>query len=968
VTPERWQEVKAVLAGALERTPEQRSAYLDANCAEPEMRREVESLLVAEEQAPSGFLAQPALSLTEELAVGCRLGVYEIVARVGAGGMGDVYHARDTKLGRSVAIKVLPLAFVGEPERLLRFQREARILASLNHPNIATIHGFEQSGETQYLVMELVPGITLAERLQAGPLELPEALAIAQQICAALESAHEQGIIHRDLKPANVEVVPDGRVKVLDFGLAKAFAGDLDADTQRNLAKAAGSEAGAILGTPTYMSPEQVRGKSVDKRADIWAFGCVFYEMLSGRRAFDAESVTEVLVAVLTKEPDWSCLPQSTPPAIQRLLRRCLVKEPKQRLRDIGDARITIEEVQQSGESGTGVLEIAGRPSLPQPKAAPQSKTWRRLAPWALAAVAIPIATLATYVLVKPKKAADVVRFSVSAPANTTFRPWGSFLSMSPDGRKLAFVVGGMRQTKPTLMVRTFDSLAAESFPGVDTADFPFWSPDSRYIGFFSPDGKLEKVSVSGGPPQVLCNVRDTGGGTWNRDGVILFSDGEKLYRIADVGGAATPVAVAEQTGQESYYFFPQFLPDGRHFLFFRVYGTTHRGYGRSFVEVGSLDSAKTQRLFESLSEALYAPPGYLLYVTEGTLVAQAFDVGSLRSTGQPVPISTGVGLSRAWDYGLGYFSPSQNGVLAYQTGATGPVSQMTWYNRKGETLGTVAEPAVRLTPALSHDETKIAVPTGEIGESDIWLYDLKRGAESRLTVHAGDNFNPVWSPDDTNVLYSSWRSGHINIYEQAANGLGNAERISESGDPPKALNDISPDGRYAIYDTAGSVDLTELWVQPLSGRGKPFPFVQGGGSGAREAHFSPDGRYVAYASHESGKYEIYVQTFPQHLGKWQISTNGGEEPAWRADGKELFYLSAEDKLMAVDVNTAARQFQAAIPKALFQAQLVEGLLWRNRYVVTANGQQFLMLSPVRNYQTNPITVVLNWPALLQGK
>jgi Tol biopolymer transport system component len=968
MTPEAWQEIKNVLAEALERTPEQRSAYLDQACPQPDKRREVESLLLADKQAQHSFLSGPALGSTEELAVGRRLGIYEIVSRIGAGGMGDVYQARDTKLGRSVAIKVLRLEFDHDPERLSRFQREARLLASLNHPNIATIYGLEQSGDTQYLVMELVPGKTLAERLKTGPLDIAEALAIAQQICAALESAHEQGIVHRDLKPANVEVMPDGRIKVLDFGLAKAFAGEFDADTQRSLAKAAGSEAGTILGTPAYMSPEQVRGKSVDKRADIWAFGCVFYEMLSGRRAFDAESITEVLAAVLTEEPNWSNLPQTTPPAIQRLLRRCLVKEPKQRLRDIGDARIAIEEV-QSGAGGAGVPQVAAQSSAEQQGAAQQHKTsWRRAAPWALAAVAILIAAFAVYYLARPKKPGEVIRFSVPAPANTSFRPWGSFLSLSPDGRTLAFVIERAGKTKSGLWVRALDSLAAESLPGVEGAHLPFWSPDSRYIGFFTEDGKLAKVPISGGPPQVLCDVHSGGGGTWNRDGVILFADDDKLYRVPEVGGTPTPVADAAEAGQKSFYFFPQFLPDQRHFLFFLITGTTHRGYGRSFVAAGSVDSTKTERLFESLSQALYAPPGYLLYVTQGTLVAQAFDADRLRSTGQPVPIGTGVGLSRAWNYGLGYFSLSQNGVLAYQTGPSGPISQMTWYDRKGETLGTIAEPAVRLTPALSHDETKIAVPTGEIGGSDIWVYDLKRGAESRLTVNASDNFNPVWSPDGKNVMYSSWRSGHLDIYQQAANGLGNAEPISGSEDPPKALNDVSPDGRYAIYDTAGSTELTELWVLSLVGERKLFPFVQGNGFGAREAQFSPDGRYVAYASHESGKYEIYVQSFPQHLGKWQISTSGGEEPAWRRDGKELFYLTPEDKLMAVEVHTVAGQFQAEIPKPLFQAQLVQGLLWRNRYVVSANGQQFLMLSPVRNSEGNPITVVLNWPVLLEGK
>ena len=969
MTPEAWREIKKVLAEALERTPEQRSAYLDQACPQPDKRREVESLLLADKQAQHSFLSGPALGSTEELAVGRRLGIYEIVARIGAGGMGDVYQARDTKLGRSVAIKILRLEFDDDPERLLRFQREARLLASLNHPNIATIYGLEQSGETQYLVMELVPGKTLAERLKAGPLDIAEALAIAQQICAALESAHEQGIVHRDLKPANVEVMPDGRVKVLDFGLAKAFAGELDADTQRSLAKAAGSEAGTILGTPAYMSPEQVRGKSVDKRADIWAFGCVFYEMLGGRRAFDAESITEVLAAVLTKEPDWTSLPKTTPPAIQRLLRRCLVKEPKQRLRDIGDARIAIEEVQ----AGAGVPQVAAQSSAAQQAAAQQRQaSWWPAAPWALVGLAIVLAGLAGLAWLQPKKTGDVVRFSISPPVGANFGVFGSQLSLSPDGRKLAFVQSAVPRKPFVLWVRSLDSLSAESIPGSEGAYLPFWSPDSRYIGFFtdeSKNSKLVKVAVSGGPPQVLCDAYDGDGGTWSRDGVILFSNNQKLYRVSEVGGTPTLVAAPDAARADAYYGYPQFLPDGRHFLFYLVTATAHRGYDRPFIASGSLDSTSTVPLFESLSNALYAPPGYLFYVAHGgALMAQSFDADRLHFTGQPVPISTGVGLSQSEDlYGLGYFSLSQGGVLAYQIAPVGIASQMTWYNRNGAKLGTIAGPGLYLTPSLSPDETRIAVAAGESGAEDIWVYDIKRGTESRLPFASGGTVNPAWSHDGKDILFSSLREGHADIYKRPANGLGDVERISDSEDPPKALNDISPDGRYAIYDTAGSVDLTELWVLPLLGHGKPFPFVRGSGSGAREARFSPEGRYVAYASHESGRYEIYVQTFPEHVGKWQISTSGGVEPSWRTDGKELFYLNPDDELMSVKTNTVAGPFQLGIPQPLFQAQLVQGLLWRNRYVVSADGQQFLMLSPTNN-GTNPITVVLNWPALLERK
>ncbi|MGC2421096.1 MAG: protein kinase [Candidatus Acidiferrales bacterium] len=944
MTPERRQEIKKVLAAALERAPEQRSAYLDQTCAEPEVRREVESLLLAGEQARTNFLAGSALAPTAELPVGSRLGTYEIVARIGAGGMGVVYQTRDTHLGRTVAIKVLSPAFVDDPESLSRFQREARLLASLNHPNIATIHGFEQSGGTHYLVMELIPGQTLAERLRDGPLEIAEALGLACQIAAAVENAHEQGVVHRDLKPGNIKVTPDGRVKVLDFGLAKALASAQEADlSQAVTVKDGGHEEGIVLGTPAYMSPEQARGRPVDKRTDIWSFGCVLYEMLSGHKAFDCASVAEVLAAMLAHEPDWAALPKATPAGVRTLVRRCLVKEQRQRLRDIGDARLAIEEA-QSGEgdaaqAGAG-LEGAAR--------------WRRAAPWALAGTTILFGALAAYFLLQPRRAGDVMRFSISAPENTSFDPSGN-LSLSPDGRKLAFVTADQPGRPRELWVRSFDSLEAQPMPGTEGAILPFWSPDSRTIGFFTLDGKLEKAPISGGPPQMLCDAYDGYGGTWNADGVILFASDSKLYRVFGGGGTPTLVSAPDAGHQERLYTYPQFLPDGRHFIFY-VYPQREAASG--YVEAGSLDSPKTERLFESASNALYAPPGYLFYIRQGTLMAQAFDANGFKFTGPAVPVGTGVGFSG----GYGFFSVSEGGALAFQTASGGFISQMAWYNSKGEQLETVGEPGPYSSPALNG--TRIAVSVGEHGARDIWVYDMKRGTESRLTASSADNLNPLWSADGSRIVFTSTRGGgQYDIYEQAANGLGTAEPILVSRDQSKVVDDVAPDGRYVIYDTAGGVNSTELWVLPLTGERKPFPFVQGS-FGAREARFSPNGRYVAYASNETGRHEIYVQTFPEPLGKWQISTTGGIEPTWRGDGKGLFYLNPDNKVMAVEVNTDSANFQAGIPKPLFQTQLITGYLWRNRYVVSADGQQFLMLVPTGESAAAPITVVLNWPAL----
>jgi len=580
---------------------------------------------------------------------------------------------------------------------------------------------------------------------------------------------------------------------------------------------------------------------------------------------------------------------------------------------------------------------------------------------WALAGTALLLAAaIAAYFLLQPKKAADVVRFPVLAPENTRFNINGGHLSLSPDGRNLAFVAIGKEGGSTELWLRSLNLLAAEPLPGTDRALWPFWSPDSRYIGFFTEDGKLEKVPISGGSPEMLCDAHNGFGGTWNRDGVILFSSDAKLYRVSDAGGAPTLVAAPDAGSQELFYRFPQFLPDGRHFLSVIAGGP---GYvARSYIGVSSLDAPKAERLFDSSSNAIYAPPGYIFFVDKGTLVAQAFDTKALKFTGLPVPIGAGAGMSVGARYG--YFSVSENGVMAYQPGTGIVTSQMTWYNRNGEKVGTVGEPGPYSSSALSPDGSRLASGMGENGARDIWIYDLKRGTESRMTIGSEDNHNPVWSPDGKRVMFTSNREGGRDIYEQTANGADDAESILVSKGRLTDVDDLAADGRYVIYDTAGGAD-SELWLLPLFGEREPFPFVQGT-FGARAARFSPDGRHVAYASTETGRSEIYVQTFPEHLGKWQISSNGGSEPAWRHDGKELFYLSPDDKMIAVEVNTGSGEFQAGAPQPLFQAQLVQGPSWRNRYVVSADGQRFLTLTPAGETVINPIIVVLNWPSDLK--
>ncbi|MGH9606330.1 MAG: protein kinase domain-containing protein [Terracidiphilus sp.] len=896
--------------------------------------------------------------------VGRTLSHYRIDAAIGKGGMGEVYRATDTRLGREVAVKVLPEAFARDAERMARFQREAQLLAALNHPHIASIYGLEEADGVRALVMELVEGPTLAERIAQGPIAPGEALPIARQVAEALEYAHERGIVHRDLKPANIKITREGVVKVLDFGLAKALrpeelSGDISNSPTLSVAM---TQEGLILGTAAYMAPEQAKARPVDRRADIWAFGCVLYEMLSGRRAFDGETTSDILAAVLRSEPEWSTLPAATPVAIQRLLCRCLVKDPKQRLRDIGDARIAIEETLSGADAAAAIGDGRGVDGK-------RSSPLQRYLPWALGAAAILFAAIAAWLALQPRPQQAVVRFPIASPENMTFF-YGGEASISPDNHYLAFVASPGLDKPRTLWVRPLDSLTATPISGTDGAYLPFWSPDSQQIGFFT-GGKLEKVAVSGGTPQVLCDA-DGYGATWNRNGVILFSDRRSLYSVPDSGGTPTLVVAPDAARKEVGDSAPQFLPDGRHFIF----QVSKSGSTDSFIAAGSLDSKKVEQLAQLGSDAIYAPPGYLLYLDQGTLVARPFNARALRFSGPAVPVAQNVGEVHHPNYA--YFSVSPAGILAYQTGSNivqNTPGQMTWFSRAGKKLGTVGQPDVYSTPALSPSGSELAVAKGEFEKQDIWVYDLKRGTASRLTFSPADNGNPAWSADGSAIFFSSARSsgqnGQYGIYQKPADGLGSTQLVFQTQALPAYLNGLSADGRYAIYDTgAGTTQLSAL---PLFGGRKPFIFIQGNFE-ATSAQFSPNGHYVAYTSTETGSQQVYVQTFPQHTGKWQVSVSDGTQPAWSRDGKELFYLStgdndSETQLMAVAVNTSAAAFQAGIPKQLFETQLVPLWLWRNSYVPSSDGQRFLMLAPASEASQSkpqPINVVVNWPALVK--
>jgi eukaryotic-like serine/threonine-protein kinase len=889
------------------------------------------------------------------LSLGSRLGPYEVIAQIGVGGMGEVWRATDANLGRQVALKVLPDTFAHDPERLARFEREAKTLASLSHPNIAIIYGLEKANGIRALVMELIEGPTLADRITQGPIPFDEALPIARQIAEALQAAHEQGIIHRDLKPANVKVRADGTVKVLDFGLAKVLAPEAASVTVGGLSQSptitspAMTHAGTILGTAAYMSPEQARGQGVDKRTDVWAFGCVLYEMLSGRGAFTGETITDTLASILEREPDWRRLPESTPDRARDLLRRCLRKDPRRRFHDIADARIELEEAQTGQNADARALSISvGR--------------GERLL-WMSAVALVAVIAAAAMAWSRATPTAIETRLEIATPP--TMDPVS--LAMSRDGRTVAFVATDDGRSR--LWLRRLDSGSARPLPGTDGAYYPFWSPDNRSVGFFA-DGKLKRIDLDTTSVQVLANASAGRGGTWNGDGVILFApQAGPIFRIPASGGE--PKQVTRPDGQRLSHRFPQFLPDGRHFLYF-VRPTVGIPDVRG-VYVGNIDGSAPRRLVDADVAGVLAGSDTLLFVRQGTLFAQAFDTTRLALIGKPFPVASQIINNTA--FGLAAVSSSSTGLFVYRAG---PAERrlFTWFDRSGHELGTVGEADTGdpSDPALSPDGRELAL-SREVDENrDIWILDTSRGVLRRLTYDPGIDRSATWSPDGSRVVFTANREGTGDLYQMPARG-GSDEKVFVSTPEAKQAADFSPDGEFLLFRTQSPKTRYDIWAIRLSARRhvsdplkrlegqEPFVVVQTN-SDERDPQFSPDGKWLAYESDESGRFEIYIQPFPGPGPKWPVSTAGGAQVRWPRNGGELFYIALDNRLMAVSITLDAERqtVSAGAPVPLFTTNVGGAVtVRRQQYVVSSDGQRFLMNTVKDQASTSPLTVVQNW-------
>jgi Tol biopolymer transport system component len=904
------------------------------------------------------------------LSAGTKLGTYEVLSAIGAGGMGEVYQAHDTKLGRDVAIKVLPEAFAHDADRLSRFRREAQLLAALNHSNVATIFGLEDSKGTSYLVMELVPGETLAERIKRdGAVPVEESLTIAKQIAEALEAAHEKGIIHRDLKPANVKLTPEGKVKVLDFGLAKAFAGDTSTEDMGNsptLSMAATMQ-GVILGTAAYMSPEQAKGKAVDKRTDIWAFGAVLYELLTGKPAFHGEDVGDILASVVKTEPAFDALPADISPSIRVLLQRCLRKDRRQRTPDAATIRIEIEDAMAApatvGTATSGPAKTGLRERLAWPVAA---------GVLALIAIALGIG----FVLRAPKPTQPMrlsAEIGVDASLLTTR---GASAILSPDGTRLALVATGSDQ-KRHVYVRSIDQLQATALSGTENAYDPFFSPDGQWIGFFA-DQKLKKISVQGGAAVTLCDSLSDRGGSWGDDGTIVFTPDNRsaLFKVSSAGGIPQPLTTLDKQTDENTQRWPQMLPGSKAVLYTssNVGGTT--GILNTDVVVYSMATGQRKILQRGGSYARYLPGGHMVYMHESTLFAVPFDVKWLEVTGHAAPILEGV--ANFPNNAGAQFSFSDTGSLVYVAGhAGGQTVAIYWMDHEGKFTPLRETPGGYFNPAFSPDGKRLALEINDGKRSDIWVYEWERDTLTRLTFAGNNNTFPAWTPDGLRIVYSSQEKGGVsNLWWIRSDGAGDAQRLAESKSTQYA-GSWRPDGKVLAFFQNNPGTGYDIMTLPIAGDdksgwkpGEPKPFVNSTFSEMFPA-FSPDGRWLAYMSNESGNYEVYVRPFPGPGGKWQVSTGGGVLPKWSRNGKELFYRTLTDsKIMVVTYTASGDSFRADKPQLWSPGQFNE-LGNNSNSDLHPDGKRFAVLKvpgTEQNAAVNHVSFVFNFADELRRK
>jgi serine/threonine protein kinase/Tol biopolymer transport system component len=935
--------VKALFDGALNLPPEGRAAFLEDACGgDGGLRGEVESLLAAHLEAGSfaegaamDALAKDAdftASLGPALAAGEQLGAYRIVGPLDAGGMGEVYRAVDTRLEREVAVKVLPAALSDDADRVARLAREARLLAALNHPNIATIHELEIAGHRQAILMELIEGPTLAERLSAGPLTLEETLEVAQQVVSALEAAHSKGIIHRDLKPENIKFTARGAVKVLDFGLARAARERVDGSDD-GLADAPHRRRG-VDGTPAYMSPEQASGLQEDARTDIWAFGCILYEMLTARRVSNPNASNQSMPSPGALEPDWSSLPAGVPPGVRRLLRRCLAADPAKRLHHIADARLEIEDARLRGPDA-------------EPARADVS-TGRRIRLLTLTSVGLAVALIAaTAVAWRTLTAVGELRVAELTTPRTNDL-WS--FALSPDGRQLAFVAD--YQGQPSLWVRKLDVPEAQPLPGTERARRPFWSPDNHSIGFFA-DGQMKRVDARGGTPQAITPALGESTAAWGADGTILFSTvtAPTLRRVDATGGAIQPATVS--TPDSTGHRYPQFIPGTSRFIFFVGGPEAVRG-----VYLGDLESREAARLVASDARGEYRS-GRLFFVRQGAVLAQSVDLDRRRLDGAPITIADSVAVEPAT--GAAAYSTSNDAVIAYRK-AVALSARLTWFDRSGRQLGTFGWPEQggATNPSLSPDDSRIVANRTLGGQTDVWLLDGTR--QTRLTHTSGRNMTrlPLWSDDGGRIAFESVRSSTVALSTLSASGDGVEEVLVESS-LAKIPNDWSPDGRSLIYYVPDPTTGTDLWVLPLDTR-RPRVFLQ---TEANElwAQFSPDGRWVAFQSNATGRYEVYVRPFEAPGGLVPVSTGGGVYPRWSRDGRELYFVAPDARMMAARIHATATTLQADVPVPLFATQKLGGgqnvIAQGHQYDVARDGRFVINIDVEASGPA--IVLLMNW-------